>query len=130
MLGSRASAGQAAGRRRSARQNAMHDSGERPSTGSGRPEALEGRRADRVPRQARDALSESKGGQRARSRAPSVLTALVLVAAAITAAWGITSRERAMTALSQETHQLAIPTIAVTKPSRGAADEEISLPGN
>ncbi|HEX5475320.1 MAG TPA: efflux RND transporter periplasmic adaptor subunit [Vicinamibacterales bacterium] len=54
---------------------------------------------------------------------------LIVAAGALTAAWGIGSRARAMTTLAHETDELAIPTVAVMRPQRGATQQTISLPG-
>jgi len=64
-----------------------------------------------------------------RSRGALGIVVLVLAAAAVTAVWGIVTREHAMAALSRETRDTAVTTVAVTKPSRGTASEDISLPG-
>ena len=64
-----------------------------------------------------------------RSRGAMGIVALILVAATVTAGWGIITRERAMAALSQETREMAVTTVAVTKPTKGAASEDVSLPG-
>ena len=64
------------------------------------------------------------------SRGPLLLVVLILVAGALTAAWGIASRSHAMGALAKETRELAVPSVAVIKPQRGGAAEEITLPGN
>jgi RND family efflux transporter MFP subunit len=65
-----------------------------------------------------------------RSRGPLITVALVVIAAAATAVWGIADRGRSLTALTRETREMAVPTVAVTQPSRGAASEDISLPGD
>jgi RND family efflux transporter MFP subunit len=57
------------------------------------------------------------------------IVVLILVAAVVTAGWGIFTRDRAMAALSQETREVAVTTVAVTKPTKGAASEDVSLPG-
>jgi RND family efflux transporter MFP subunit len=64
-----------------------------------------------------------------RSRGAVGIVVLILVAAALTAGWGIMTREHAMAALSQETREMAVTTVAVTKPTKGAASEDVSLPG-
>jgi len=65
-----------------------------------------------------------------KSRGPLIaVVALVLIAAA-TAAWGIAARARAMTDLTRETREMAVTTVAVTTPSRGAGAEDVSLPGS
>jgi RND family efflux transporter MFP subunit len=53
----------------------------------------------------------------------------VAVVAAVVAWWGITSRARAMTSLTDETRELNTLTVAVTKPKAGAPQEEVVLPG-
>lgn len=64
------------------------------------------------------------------SRGPLILVAIVLAAAAVTAAWGIYSRGNALTALARETREASAPAVAVISPTRGSAPEEITLPGN
>jgi len=64
-----------------------------------------------------------------RSRGALGIVVLILVGAAVTAVWGIVTRERAMAALSRETREMAVTTVAVTKPSKGVASEDVSLPG-
>jgi RND family efflux transporter MFP subunit len=68
-------------------------------------------------------------GQRNRSYGPliAVVAMLVVIAAAF---WGITTRARALAVVTRETQALAIPTVAVVAPERGAGREEIVLPGN
>ncbi len=48
----------------------------------------------------------------------------------IVVVWGVSSRRNANAQLSEETHELAIPTVAVIKPKLGAPQQEIVLPGN
>ena len=55
---------------------------------------------------------------------------LVLMMAGGIAAWGIFSRTRAAAQAEAENRELAIPTVAVIHPRRGAPQEEIVLPGN
>ena len=64
-----------------------------------------------------------------RARGAVGIVVLILVAAVVTAGWGIFTRDRAMAALSQETREMAVTTVAVTKPTKGAASEDVSLPG-
>lgn len=64
-----------------------------------------------------------------RSRGPLIAIATILVAAVLTAAWGIAGRAKAMTDLTRETREMAITTVAVTAPSRGPGAEDVSLPG-
>jgi RND family efflux transporter MFP subunit len=68
--------------------------------------------------------------RRAVSKGPIVTVVAILVAAALLAAWGISERGQAMTELTRETREQAVSTVVVTTPSRGAASEEIALPGN
>src|SRR5207237_8396115 len=44
--------------------------------------------------------------------------------------WGVGSRGPGMTGLVRETREQAVSTVIVTTPSRGAASEEVALPGN
>lgn len=67
---------------------------------------------------------------RSRSRGPVITVVALLVAGALTAAWGITARGRAMTELVRETREMAVSAVVVTTPSRGTASEDVSLPGN
>jgi len=58
------------------------------------------------------------------------LLALVVVAALGALAWaGIAKRTAAMTSLARETRELAVPTVAVAQPKRGAPQDELVLPG-
>lgn len=54
---------------------------------------------------------------------------VVLLLAAGAALWGITTRARALAVVTKETRDLAIPAVSVIRPERGAAQEEIVLPG-
>jgi RND family efflux transporter MFP subunit len=65
-----------------------------------------------------------------RSRGAVIIVVLLLLAGVASALWGIAARERALTELSRETREMAVVTVAVTKPVRGTAGEEVSLPGN
>jgi RND family efflux transporter MFP subunit len=67
---------------------------------------------------------------RRRSRGALVAVVVILAAAALSAAWGIASRERALSVLSRETRDMAVVTVAVTRPAKGSAAEDVSLPGN
>ena len=53
----------------------------------------------------------------------------VVVVAVVVAWWGISSRARSMTTLTEETHQLNTVNVAVTRPKTGAPEEEVVLPG-
>jgi len=48
----------------------------------------------------------------------------------LSAAWGISSRAKALTDLGRETRDMAVVTVAVTHPTKGSAAEEVTLPGN
>jgi RND family efflux transporter MFP subunit len=65
-----------------------------------------------------------------RKTGPIVGAIVLLVAAIGLALWGITTRARALTVVSAETKELAVPSVAVTKPTRGEAAQEIVLPGS
>jgi RND family efflux transporter MFP subunit len=65
-----------------------------------------------------------------RSRGALIVVVLIVAAAALSAAWGIAGRERALADLTRETHEMAIVTVAVTQPARGTAAEQVTLPGN
>ena len=66
-----------------------------------------------------------------RSATGPVIGGLVIMALAAAAAfWGIQTRARALSAVTQETHEVSVPTVAVVKPQLGAPLEEIVLPGN
>jgi RND family efflux transporter MFP subunit len=65
-----------------------------------------------------------------RSRGGLIAVVVIVAAAALSAAWGISSREKALADLGRETHELAVVTVAVTHPSKGSAAEDVTLPGN
>ncbi len=67
--------------------------------------------------------------EKKRSRGALGVVVLVVAAAAATAGWGIITRGHAMAALSQETREMAVTTVAITRPSKGTASEDVSLPG-
>ena len=54
---------------------------------------------------------------------------MLLLAAVGAAAWGISARTKALTVVTNETHEMATPTVAVTKPEQAAPQQEIVLPG-
>ena len=64
-----------------------------------------------------------------RSRGPLVGAALVIVAAVALAFWGIATRAKALSAVTTETRELAVPTVAVITPAKGAPQQDIVLPG-
>jgi RND family efflux transporter MFP subunit len=57
-----------------------------------------------------------------------VIIAIIIVAAIVAA--GIVPRLKAKDALTKETNNLAVPTVGVIQPKRGASAQEIILPGN
>ena len=59
-----------------------------------------------------------------------VLLLFTVMVVAIIVIWGISSRHKANAQLSQETRELAIPTVTVIHPKRGAPQQEIVLPGD
>jgi RND family efflux transporter MFP subunit len=54
---------------------------------------------------------------------------LLLMVAVGVAFWGIATRARALSVVTRETRELAVPTVAVIKPDRGSPQQEIVLPG-
>jgi RND family efflux transporter MFP subunit len=64
-------------------------------------------------------------------RTGTIVGALVLLAAAVgLGLWGISTRARALSIVTAETRELAVPTVAVARPMRGEAAQEIVLPGS
>src|ERR1700688_118247 len=59
-----------------------------------------------------------------------VMLLLMVVVVALVVIWGISSRRAANAQLSQETHDLAIPTVSVIRPQLGAPQQEIVIPGD
>jgi RND family efflux transporter MFP subunit len=59
-----------------------------------------------------------------------ILLLFTVVAVALIVIWGISSRRKANAQLSQETRELAIPTVTVIHPKLGAPQQEIILPGD
>ena len=64
-----------------------------------------------------------------KSFGPLIGGVLLLAIAAGLAFWGISTRARALTVVTQETKELAVPTVSVIAPERGAPQQEIVLPG-
>lgn len=54
---------------------------------------------------------------------------LLLMAALGSAIWGISTRTKALGVVTQETREMAVPTVGVTTPERAAPQQEIVLPG-
>jgi RND family efflux transporter MFP subunit len=65
-----------------------------------------------------------------RGRGAAALGGIVLAGGVVAAAWGISSRARAMAELTSETRQMSVTTVAVTRPAPGPPAEDITLPGN
>ncbi len=66
----------------------------------------------------------------ARSRIGPLVGGLVLmVAAAGVAFWGLQTRARALDVATRETREMAVPTVSLVAPERGAPAQEIVLPG-
>lgn len=59
---------------------------------------------------------------------PAIL--VLLVGLIVLAAWGIASRTRAMTEVTRETHEMAVTTVAVVRPTPGSPTQDLVLPGN
>jgi RND family efflux transporter MFP subunit len=84
----------------------------------------------------RSVPSVSKHAQRIRisslgsATTRTILFLLTLLAVAIIVIWGISSRRKANAQLSQETRELAVPTVMVVHPKVGAPQQEIVLPGD
>src|SRR5579864_5014579 len=80
----------------------------------------------------------SGAGQHERARSASagnaatraLLLLFAVLALAVVVVWGISSRRKANAQLSQETRELAIPTVTVVHPKPGAPMQEIVLPGD
>jgi len=60
---------------------------------------------------------------------PVVGGGLLLLVALGVAAWGISTRAKALSVVTKETRELAVPTVSVTRPDKGAPQQEIVLPG-
>jgi RND family efflux transporter MFP subunit len=65
-----------------------------------------------------------------RSAGPLIGGSLLLLLAGGLALWGISSRARALSVVTTETRELAVPTVSVVRAERGAPQEEIVLPGS
>lgn len=83
--------------------------------------------------------AERPAGERPQTRVPpppgsnlarGVLLLLLVIAVVLVVIWGISSRHKASAQLSQETHDLSIPTVAVIHPKAGAPQQEIIIPGD
>src|SRR5471030_1019532 len=63
-----------------------------------------------------------------RSFGPLIGGVLLLAIALGLALWGISTRARALAVVTKETRELAVPTVSVIKPDRGAPQQEVVLP--
>jgi RND family efflux transporter MFP subunit len=59
-----------------------------------------------------------------------VMLLLMVIVVALVVVWGISSRRQANAQLSQETRDLAIPTVSIIHPKPGAPQQEIVIPGD
>jgi RND family efflux transporter MFP subunit len=64
-----------------------------------------------------------------RSFGPLIFGVLVLAAGLGLAFWGISTRAKSLDVVTRETRELAVPTVSVIAPERGAPQQEIVLPG-
>jgi len=64
-----------------------------------------------------------------RSFGPIVGGGVLVVIAVALAVWGISTRAKALSVVTRETRELAVPTVSVLTPERGAPQQEIVLPG-
>ncbi len=69
-------------------------------------------------------------GPKASAAKPIVWLVLVVIVAGIVAYRGIYTRVRAAAEVKAETRELAVPSVSVARPKRGAPQQEIILPGN
>jgi RND family efflux transporter MFP subunit len=60
---------------------------------------------------------------------PLVGGGLLLLVAVGLAFWGISTRAKALSVVTRETRELAVPTVSVVRPDKGAPQQEIVLPG-
>jgi RND family efflux transporter MFP subunit len=81
-----------------------------------------------LPVKDREEHIRSSASGSAATRVILLLLTVLIVSSAIV--WGISSRRKASAQLAQETHELAIPTVTVGHPKRGAPQQEIVLPGD
>ncbi len=72
----------------------------------------------------------SANGQESSHRTALSLVAILVIALVALAVWGISGRARALADVTRETEQLAVTSVAVVRPTRGASQQEIVLPGN
>jgi RND family efflux transporter MFP subunit len=71
-----------------------------------------------------------RSGSSGNAATRAMLLLFTVLAVAVIVIWGISSRRKANAQLSQETRELAIPTVTVIHPKRGAPQQEIIVPGD
>jgi RND family efflux transporter MFP subunit len=64
-----------------------------------------------------------------KTRGPIVGAVLLVLAGLGLAFWGVSTRAKALSVVTRETRELAVPTVAVIRPERGAPQQDIVLPG-
>jgi RND family efflux transporter MFP subunit len=64
-----------------------------------------------------------------RSQGPLVGAVLLVVVAIVLAFWGISTRAKALSVVTSETREAAVPTVAILTPEKGAPQQDIVLPG-
>src|SRR5437868_5069455 len=64
-----------------------------------------------------------------KSFGPVIGGVLLLAVMAGLAFWGISTRAKSLDVVTKETRELAVPTVSVIAPERGAPQQEIVLPG-
>ena len=75
-------------------------------------------------------VSQHDGVGARRSGIGIVVSIVAVVALTAAVWWGVAGRAKAMVDLTRETREMAIPTVAVARPTRGAPQEELILPGS
>jgi RND family efflux transporter MFP subunit len=83
-----------------------------------------------IPRSAGKGAKHRRSACSGSAATRAVLLLLTVLVVAIIVIWGISSRRKANAQLSQETRELAIPSLTVIHPKRGAPLQEIVLPGD
>jgi RND family efflux transporter MFP subunit len=83
-----------------------------------------------IQRSARNSVKRVRSACSGSAATRAILLLFTVLVVAIVVIWGISSRRKANAQLSQETHELAIPTVTVIHPKRGAPQQEIVLPGD
>lgn len=70
-----------------------------------------------------------RDGRRVRPSGTGIAIVIFVVVAVAVVWWGVAGRAKAMVELTRETGEMAVPTVAVTRPTRGTSQEELVLPG-